>query len=79
MIREIKSWDSDHTALVHVLWSANYLGLLDPNTDYDRLARHIMQSDWLEAVKQHAAAPPTPVHKTNPKEFWDNQRDLGNV
>jgi len=48
----IQSYDSDHTALVHVLWSAKSKGLsLD---DADHLAEHIMTSRWMRAVRLHA-------------------------
>jgi hypothetical protein len=49
----MKPWDSDHTALVHVLWSAQSRGMsLD---DPDELASFIRQSDYHEAVQAHAA------------------------
>lgn len=43
-------WDSDHTALVHVLWGVEHKGL----TKADEVAEFIMQSKWYRAVKQHA-------------------------
>lgn len=46
----IEQYDSDHTALVHVLWAANIKG-----ADADELAARIMQSKWMIAVRQHAA------------------------
>lgn len=49
---EIQPWDSDHTALVHVLWSAQRKGL--SISDADELASHIMQSEWMEAALAHA-------------------------
>jgi hypothetical protein len=49
--RDIQSWDSDHTGLVHVLWNAAHKGLsLDKP---DALAAHIMQSRWMQAVRLH--------------------------
>lgn len=57
----IKPWDSDHTALVHVLWDAQHDGLI-PKGRYrgdaiaDVLASRIMQSQWHRAVKEHTAA-----------------------
>jgi hypothetical protein len=53
---DIQSYDSDHTALVHVLWEARRRGwTLD---DYDEVAALIMRSRWMEAVRLHAAEPP---------------------
>ena len=56
----IKPWDSDHTALVHVLWAAQRDGLTVERAD--ELAAHIMRSTWCRAVRQHAveaeATPP---------------------
>lgn len=51
-------WDSDHTALVHVLWAAAREGVTIK--DADELASRIMASDWMRAVRVHAvdAAPP---------------------
>jgi hypothetical protein len=49
----MQPWDSDHTALVHVLWTAESKGLTI--RDADELASHIMQSKWMHAVKFHAA------------------------
>lgn len=51
---EIKPWDSDHTALVHVLWAAQRGGITI--SDPDVLASHIMGSEWMRAVKDHARA-----------------------
>jgi hypothetical protein len=48
---EIQPWDSDHTALVHVLWEAERCGI----SDADELASHIMRSAWMKAVRLHAA------------------------
>lgn len=48
----IDPWDSDHTALVHVLWDARRDGLTIE--DADRLASKIMQSRWMRAARQHA-------------------------
>lgn len=49
---EIKPWDSDHTALVHVLWDARRKGLSVEKAD--ELASHIMRSQWMRAVHLHA-------------------------
>lgn len=49
---EIQPWDSDHTALVHVLWSARHKGLTLDRAD--ELASQIMQSRWMKAVRIHA-------------------------
>lgn len=51
---EIKPWDSDHTALVHVLWAAKRNGLTLDSADAAELASFIMRSKWLRAVKAHA-------------------------
>lgn len=51
---EIQPWDSDHTALVHVLWAARREGLIPREVDYDALASKIMRSKWTRAVRQHA-------------------------
>lgn len=49
---EIQPYDSDHTALVHVLWEAKHKGLtLD---DFDELAALIRKSKWFKAVQLHA-------------------------
>lgn len=45
----IQPYDSDHTALVHVLWSAGIKG-----SEADELASKIMRSKWMKAVKLHA-------------------------
>lgn len=52
---EIRYYDSDHTALVHVLWSAQHDGLIPKDTKCDDLAQKIMTSRWFMAVKLHAA------------------------
>lgn len=49
---EIKPWDSDHTALVHVLWEARGKGMGVERAD--ELASHIMRSKWMRAVRRHA-------------------------
>jgi hypothetical protein len=49
---EIQPYDSDHTALVHVLWAAKHEGITI--SDADELAAHIMRSKWTKAVRQHA-------------------------
>lgn len=44
-----ESWESDHTALVHVLWAAKWSGLsLD---DADEIASRILQSRWAAAYR----------------------------
>jgi hypothetical protein len=49
---QVEPWDSDHTALVHVLWASRREGLsLD---DFDELASRIMRSKWMHAVRLHA-------------------------
>lgn len=48
----IQSYDSDHTALVHVLWEAQRGGLTI--SDPDALASLIMRSKWMRAVRRHA-------------------------
>lgn len=48
----IQPYDSDHTALVHVLWTAKHDGVTIK--DADVLARRIMQSRWMRAVRLHA-------------------------
>ncbi|QVJ03090.1 hypothetical protein KGD82_13730 [Nocardiopsis eucommiae] len=46
-------WESDHTALVHVLWSARHQGLtLADNTD--EIAHLILGSRWMAARQQKA-------------------------
>jgi len=47
----IHYYDSDHTALVHVLWGADING-----EEAEELAAWIMKSKWLRAVKLHAVA-----------------------
>lgn len=49
---DFKPWDSDHTALVHVLWSAERGGITI--SDADALASYIMSSRWMQAVRLHA-------------------------
>lgn len=49
---KIESYDSDHTALVHVLWAIDSAGLT--LKDFDEVAGRIMTSKWFKAVKQHA-------------------------
>lgn len=49
---KFEPWDSDHTALVHVLWAAERDGLTVEHAD--ELAAHIMGSKWFRAVQQHA-------------------------
>lgn len=41
-------WESDHTALVHVLWSAKNQGLT-LKSDYDEIAHMILNSRWMAA------------------------------
>lgn len=50
---DLQPWDSDHTALVHVLWAAQRGGITI--SDPDVLAQHIMGSKWMRAVKEHAS------------------------
>lgn len=54
---EFKPWESDHTALVHVLWSLQSDGLLPRDVDCDRVASKIRQSVWMKAEREHAASP----------------------
>lgn len=50
---KIETYDSDLTALVHVLWSLQRDGLtLD---DADEVAARIMQSKWMSATREHVA------------------------
>ncbi len=46
-------WDSDHTALVHVLWCCTFDGLTLKD-DFDAVASRILQSDWYAATLAHA-------------------------
>lgn len=47
-------WESDHTALVHVLWAVRRAGLsLD---DADAIAERIMRSRWAAAYRAQAAS-----------------------
>lgn len=46
-------WEGDHTALVHVLWSAKHDGLTLEKNDAE-IANMIMHSRWL-AAREHAA------------------------
>jgi hypothetical protein len=55
MSDEIQPYDSDHTALAHVLWAAEDRGY--SLSDADSLAAFIMRSKWFEAVRQHARVP----------------------
>lgn len=48
-----RSFESDHTALVHVLWAAQFEGIMPREVDADVLASHIMQSKWMRAVEQN--------------------------
>ena len=48
----IQPYDSDHTALVHVLWDARRDGVTIE--DADELASRIMRSRWMQAVQVHA-------------------------
>lgn len=54
----IQPYDSDHTALVHVLWAAQREGLTLEKAD--DLAERIMTSRWMKAVRLHASQPPPP-------------------
>lgn len=49
----IDPWESDHTALVHVLWHCQHAGLTLAD-DPDEIARRIMQSKWLAATRKHS-------------------------
>ena len=51
-------WESDHTALVHVLWTAKYNNL-DIANNADEIAEIITHSRWLAA---HDAALTSPPH-----------------
>lgn len=46
---EFEVWESDHTALVHVLWDHGMKG-----TEADDLASKIMRSKWMKATRVHA-------------------------
>jgi hypothetical protein len=47
-------WEGDHTALVHVLWSARNAGLdLDSGEDVDKIASMILHSRWFYAAQQY--------------------------
>lgn len=46
---DFQPWESDHTALVHVLWAYGIKG-----GEADEFAAKIMQSRWMRAVKAHA-------------------------
>lgn len=48
----IRSYDSDHTALVQVLWTIDSAGLT--LKDFDEVASRIMRSKWMKATKLHA-------------------------
>ena len=52
--RQFKPWESDHTALVHVLWGLRDEGVIGRDVDCDTLASRIMQSEWMQAVRQEA-------------------------
>lgn len=45
-------WDSDHTALVHVLWGAKHKGLTIKE-NADEIATVIMRSRWKKARDHH--------------------------
>jgi hypothetical protein len=57
-----KPWESDHTALVHVLWDCHQDGLSighDRTSDgaaCDEVGHRIMQSRWISAVRAEAGA-----------------------
>lgn len=54
-------WESDHTALVHVLWAARRRGL-SLEDDADQIASMILRSRWAAAradAAARAAAPAT--------------------
>lgn len=49
-------WESDHTALVHVLWAAKRAGLsID---DADAVAEMIMRSRWAAAFRANTPVLP---------------------
>jgi hypothetical protein len=48
-------WESDHTALVHVLWQAKRNGLT-LEADADEIARLITTSRWMAARENKAAS-----------------------
>lgn len=50
---QIQPYDSDHTALVHVLWEAQRKGVIPKESSADELASLIM-SKWMRAVRIHA-------------------------
>lgn len=52
----IQPYDSDHTALVHVIWAAKREGLTVEKAD--ELASKIMRSKWMRAVRLHARERP---------------------
>lgn len=49
----IQPYDSDHTALVHVLWAIRREGLT--LEDFDEVASRIMRSRWMRAVREHVS------------------------
>jgi hypothetical protein len=49
-----ETWESDHTALVHVLWACSHDGLTLTD-DFDDVASRIFRSRWLAAVRDEAA------------------------
>lgn len=49
------SWEGDHTALVHVLWSARHQGLTLAN-DTDAIASMVMRSRFLAANRARPTA-----------------------
>jgi hypothetical protein len=55
---QIKPYDSDHTALVHVLWAAERDGVTIRQAD--ELASRIIRSKWMRAVRLHAAGQDRP-------------------
>lgn len=58
-----KDFESDHTALVHVLWAAQRRGL-NLDDDADAIANMIMRSRWLAAQVNAAKA-----------AAWDQSRE----
>lgn len=50
---DLKPWDGDHTALVHVLWDCRHDGLTLKD-DPDKVAARIHRSRWMDAVRRDA-------------------------
>lgn len=52
-------WESDHTALVHVLWNARHLGLSLEDNDSE-IAALILHSRWAAAYRASSTPEETP-------------------